>query len=104
VAEESGCDETILWSRDCKEEEIVAYTKKAAANGGFNAIIDLVNSQITCERAINCLRPVSFNGCHFFCALDSNSERAFIFIEVVSCLAQTHGQYQLGLVEEHKNA
>uniref|UniRef100_H2YJ09 Alcohol dehydrogenase-like C-terminal domain-containing protein n=1 Tax=Ciona savignyi TaxID=51511 RepID=H2YJ09_CIOSA len=51
VAMERGADETVLWSRELGEEEAIEITKKAAIDGGFDGVIDIVNSKITAERA-----------------------------------------------------
>nr|XP_002119381.1 uncharacterized protein LOC100184065 [Ciona intestinalis] len=50
VALERGADGTVLWDRNLSEAEAIEITKKAGTDGGFDGVIDMVNSKITAER------------------------------------------------------
>jgi len=72
MARKHGCDDVIHWSRNGVEKELIKQTQDKAFNGGFDAIIDFVNTTVTAERVFKCLQQVTLQ-----------SGPIFIFIELV---------------------
>ncbi|XP_013396816.1 uncharacterized protein LOC106163699 [Lingula anatina] len=52
MAKEANADDTILWSKDANEQEILAQTMQRSG-GVFDAVIDLVGAGATSQRAFN---------------------------------------------------
>ena len=59
AAKKGGCDDVILWEKDKSEQELIEMTKEKALDGGYDAVIDLVNATVTAERAFKCTHRVS---------------------------------------------
>lgn len=65
AAKASGCDEFVVWDLKKSDEELVEITKKKAIDGGYDGIIDVVNSTITAERAFKCSHRVRIQAHRF---------------------------------------
>uniref|UniRef100_H2YVW8 Enoyl reductase (ER) domain-containing protein n=1 Tax=Ciona savignyi TaxID=51511 RepID=H2YVW8_CIOSA len=56
LAKEKGCHDTICWSGELTEPELIKATM-AKGNGGFDGVMDFVNTKVTAGRAFSCLKP-----------------------------------------------
>nr|XP_009860926.1 uncharacterized protein LOC100187292 [Ciona intestinalis] len=57
VAKDRGCHDTVFWDRSLSAADLHKATISKGNKGGFDAIMDFVNSQVTAERAFRCLKP-----------------------------------------------